>query len=65
MSDDDDALHTIKVGLTYVRRKLNKVLAESEGVNFTDEEREFMADSLGRLRVQLDALADHLRQIRG
>ena len=56
---DDAALHSIKVGLTYVRRKMNEVLAESEGINFTDEERELLVDSLSRLRAQLDALADH------
>ena len=40
---------------------MTNALDASEGVPFTDEERELLADSLARLRVRLDAAADALR----
>ena len=48
--------------LTQVRRHMNHALREAEGVPFTDDERELMADSLGKLRARLNEVDEAFRK---
>jgi hypothetical protein len=52
----------VRVDLEAIRRKLRDVLNASEGVNFIDDEREILIDSLGRLRALLDHLGERMAQ---
>lgn len=49
-----DRHRLIRSKIEQTRRALNKMLAESEGVDFTADEREIMAHDLHTLRTRLD-----------
>jgi hypothetical protein len=49
-----DTHRRIRLTFQYVNRKLNAALNESEGVEFTDDERDIIAHDLNTLRTRLD-----------
>jgi hypothetical protein len=44
----------IRIRIESARRTMTRIWNEAEGVNFTDEEREFLADDLIKFRACLD-----------
>lgn len=55
----------IKKDLDYVRRHLRKIHGAAEGVTFTDEERELLGDSVGKLHVRIAELEQAIRSRAG
>lgn len=68
--DRDPSRHRIHVHLDAIRRRLNRVLRETEGVNFDvallpDDPitlRELLIDSLAELRARLDEMDARFRR---
>lgn len=56
------AFLAVESQLTQIRRHMNHVLRTTEGVPFTADERELMADSLGKVRTRLNEVEEAFRK---